>query len=134
MLTPQLRRQAEKPGSLVVAKSNFRSRVHRRVHCDYVGVTQHDADGRPTGEVRFLGLFTAETYDKTSNDVPLIRLKARRVLEQLTGAPGGPNPKRLRNTLENYPRDELFQIEEDEFAQIVLALAPTRERTDLAIH
>src|SRR3546814_2341196 len=57
MLTPQLRRQAEKPESLVVAKSNFRSRVHRRVHCDYVGVTQHDADGRPTGEGRFLGLF-----------------------------------------------------------------------------
>src|SRR3546814_20775184 len=77
MLTPQLRRQAEKPESLVVAKSNFRSRVHRRVHCDYVGVTQHDADGRPTGEVRFLGLFTAEAYDKTSNDVP--RSEERRV-------------------------------------------------------
>src|SRR3546814_13793467 len=46
----------------------------------------------------------------------------------LTGAPGGPNPKRLRNILENYPRDELFQIEEDELASSVLAIAQLRDR------
>ncbi|PWG03047.1 NAD-glutamate dehydrogenase [Sphingosinicella humi] len=128
VLTPQLRRQAEKPESLVVAKSNFRSRIHRRVHCDYVGVTLHDTDGTPSGEVRFLGLFTAEAYDKASGDVPLIRLKTRRVIEQLTAAPGGPNPKRLRNILENYPRDELFQVEESELASSVLAVARLRDR------
>jgi glutamate dehydrogenase len=128
VLTRQLMAQAEKPQSLIVAKSNFRSRVHRRVHCDYFGVTLHDAKGRPEGEVRFLGLFTAEAYDRPTDEVPLIRSKVRRVIERLAGIPGGPAVRRLRNILENFPRDELFQATEEELGATILGIAELRDR------
>ena len=50
--------------ALTVAKSNVKSRVHRRGYMDYVGVKRYGADGLPSGEVRFVGLFTAEAYDQ----------------------------------------------------------------------
>ncbi len=65
VLSAAIRRRAGRaPPPLVVAKSNLRSRVHRRVYMDYVGVRRYGADGEPIGEIRFVGLFTAEAYDE----------------------------------------------------------------------
>ncbi len=120
ILSKQLRRHLETDSPLVVAKSNLRSRVHRRGYMDYVGVRRYGADGKPSGEVRFVGLFTAEAYDAPARDVPLIRRKVANVLERAGVSAGGHNDKRLRNILETWPRDELFQTPEDEL--LVLAL------------
>jgi glutamate dehydrogenase len=112
--------------ALTIAKSNVRSRVHRRGYMDYVGIKRYGDDGRPSGEVRFVGLFTAEAYDQPATTVPLIREKAARVLKRAGAVPGSYNEKRLRNIVENHPRDELFQIGEDELlamAQGILHLA-----------
>ena len=100
--------------ALTVAKSNVKSRVHRRGYMDYVGVKRYDADGLPSGEVRFVGLFTAEAYDEPVGLVPLVREKVARVLARAKAAPGSYNEKRLKNVLDNHPRDELFQIAEGE--------------------
>ncbi|WP_397422104.1 NAD-glutamate dehydrogenase domain-containing protein, partial [Phenylobacterium sp.] len=100
--------------ALTIAKSNVKSRVHRRGYMDYVGVKRYGADGLPSGEVRFVGLFTAEAYDQPANAVPLIREKVARVVARVAASPGSYNEKRLRNIVENHPRDELFQISEDE--------------------
>jgi glutamate dehydrogenase len=100
--------------AVMVAKSNLKSRVHRRGYMDYVGVKRYGADGRPIGEIRFVGLFTAAAYDQPAAAVPLIRAKVARVLERAAAAPGSHNEKRLKNIVENQPRDELFQMTEDE--------------------
>ena len=100
--------------ALTVAKSNVRSRVHRRGYMDYVGVKRYGADGRPSGEVRFVGLFTAEAYDQPTGSVPLIREKVAHVLARAGAAAGSHNEKRLRNIVDNHPRDELFQMTEGE--------------------
>ncbi|HEY8615399.1 MAG TPA: NAD-glutamate dehydrogenase [Phenylobacterium sp.] len=100
--------------ALTVAKSNVRSRVHRRGYMDYVGVKRYGDDGRPSGEVRFVGLFTADAYDQPAANVPLIREKVARVLERAGALPGSHNAKRLKNIVENHPRDELFQMSEDD--------------------
>ncbi len=110
---------------VMVAKSNVRSLVHRRGYMDYVGVKRYGADGKASGEVRFVGLFTAEAYDKPANEVPLIRAKLQTILEKSGALPGSHNEKRLRNILENYPRDEVFQAPVTELlatAQAVLHL------------
>ena len=57
---------------IVVAKSNLRSRVHRRAVMDYIGIKRYDDAGNVIGEDRFVGLFTAEAYDKMVRDVPLL--------------------------------------------------------------
>eukprot|EP01035_Chromulina_nebulosa_P008446 gene8447-11439_t len=52
--------------------------------------------------------------------LPLIRRKVANVLARAGVSAGGHNDKRLRNILETWPRDELFQTPEDEL--LVLAL------------
>jgi glutamate dehydrogenase len=41
--TPELRAFMREPVPLIVAKANVRSRVHRRVYLDYIGVKRFDA-------------------------------------------------------------------------------------------
>jgi glutamate dehydrogenase len=113
---------------LTVAKSNVKSRVHRRGYMDYVGVKRYDPEGRPAGEVRFVGLFTAEAYDEPATDVPLIREKVARALARADAAPGGHNEKRLKNIVENHPRDELFQMGEDELLSQALGILHLYDR------
>ncbi|MDP1737306.1 MAG: NAD-glutamate dehydrogenase [Caulobacter sp.] len=120
LLTKQLKRHLETDSPLIVAKSNLRSRVHRRAYMDYIGVKRYGADGKPSGEVRFVGLFTAEAYDAPAREVPMIRRKVGNVAARAGVSAGGHNDKRLRNILETWPRDELFQTPEDEL--LVLAL------------
>ncbi|MBI1405360.1 MAG: NAD-glutamate dehydrogenase [Caulobacter sp.] len=114
VLSSQVRRHLESGPALTVAKSNLRSRVHRRAYMDYVGVKRYGADGLPSGEVRFVGLFTAEAYETPAHEAPLIRRKVRLALAAAQVLPGGHSEKRLRNIIETYPRDELFQMGEDE--------------------
>ncbi|MBL8558584.1 MAG: NAD-glutamate dehydrogenase [Hyphomonadaceae bacterium] len=122
MITPEIQRFLQEPTPLVVSKSNLMSRVHRRVYADYVGMKRYDAKGEVVGETRFVGLFTAVAYDSATRDVPLLRRKTRRVLERAAKDPASHNGKTLQNIVENYPRDELFQISEDELLQTSLAI------------
>jgi len=108
VLSRQIRKRMADP-TVMVAKSNVRSLVHRRGYMDYIGIKLYGPDGRPSGEVRFVGLFTAEAYDKPANEVPLIRAKLQTILAKSGTLPGSHNEKRLKNIIENYPRDEVFQ-------------------------
>ena len=122
VLSAPLRRNLETADPLVVAKSNLHSKVHRRGYMDYVGVKRYGADGKPSGEVRFVGLFTAEAYDAPAKEVPLVRRKVSRVVERADHIAGSHSDKRLRNILETWPRDELFQIPEDQLLDMALGV------------
>jgi len=113
---------------LVVAKSNLRARVHRRTYMDYIGVKRYDAEGRAYGEIRFVGLFTAEAYDEPAHSLPLIRRKIDSVLRRAGENPSAHNGKRLRNIVEGYPRDELFQIEEGDLFDIATGILHLSDR------
>jgi len=133
VLTKQMRRQLDLSEPVTVAKANLRSRVHRRAYMDYIGVKRYGPDGRATGETRFVGLFTAEAYDRVASDVPLVRRKVANALARADKVPGSHNEKRLRNILENYPRDELFQITEDELLSIALGILHLYDRPRIRI-
>ncbi|MBD3836862.1 NAD-glutamate dehydrogenase [Brevundimonas sp.] len=133
VLTKQMRRQLDLSEPVTVAKANLRSRVHRRAYMDYVGVKRYGLDGKAAGETRFVGLFTAEAYDRVASDVPLVRRKVANALARADKAPGSHNEKRLKNILENYPRDELFQISEDELLSIALGVLHLYDRPRIRI-
>jgi len=114
--------------AITIAKSNVKSRVHRRGYMDYVGIKRYGEDGRPSGEVRFVGLFTAEAYDQPAGIVPLIREKVARVMKRAGAAPGSYNEKRLKNIVENHPRDELFQVSEDELLSMAMGILHLSDR------
>ena len=130
VLSQQLMTQLETSEPVTVAKANIKSRVHRRVYMDYIGVKRYGADGRPSGEIRFVGLFTSEAYDRPAFEVPLIRKKAEHVLHEAAalGLQGGYNEKRLKNIVETYPRDELFQMTEQELLRIARGVLHLSDR------
>ncbi len=117
VITPRIRAFLNEPSPLIVAKSNVRSLVHRRVYADYVGVKRLDEDGNVIGETRFVGLFTAAAYTRMAKDVPLIRHKLQNVKDSLDLHNSSYSMNALDNVLETYPRDELFQISEDDLAR-----------------
>lgn len=128
LLTPAIESFLNEPSPIIVAKANIKSRVHRRVYMDYIGVKRYREDGAVVGEARFVGLFTAEAYDRMARDVPLIRRKVRRVLERAGKIPGTHSEKKLRNIVENYPRDELFQTDENDLLKIGLGILHLQDR------
>jgi glutamate dehydrogenase len=133
VLASTLRQVMDAAEPLVVAKSNGVSRVHRRVYMDYIGVKRYGVDGRPVGEVRFVGLFTAEAYNEPPPEVPLVRQKVANVLARAGKAPSSHDMRRLNNVLESYPRDELFQISEDELLEIAEGIVHLYDRPRLRV-
>jgi glutamate dehydrogenase len=129
------------PRLLIVTKAAVRSRVHRRVHMDYIGIKRFAADGKLIGERRIVGLFTSTAYTCATRSIPYLRRKVDAVVRRAGFDPEGHSGKALVNVLESYPRDELFQIDEDtlyHFALVVLQLderprirvLPRRDRFD----
>ncbi len=128
LLTSELSRRLEESPPVTVAKSALRSRVHRRVDMDYIGVKRYDAGGCAIGEVRFVGLFTAEAYEAPASSLPLVRRKIEHVLAKAGHNPSAHTGKRLRYIVETYPRDELFQIGEDELYRIAMGVLHLYDR------
>jgi glutamate dehydrogenase len=113
---------------LVLAKANSRATVHRPAYLDYVGVKTFDADGEVDGERRFLGLFSSAAYTESLMRIPLIREKATAVLRRSGFDPRSHGGKALMDTLETYPRDELFHTPVDELAPMAEAAMAAGER------
>ncbi len=127
-VTPEIRAFLEEPKLLIVTKAGMRARVHRRVQTDYIGIKRFDGDGRLAGEWRFCGLFTSTAYTRSVRTIPYVRRKVDGVISRAGYDPDGHSGKALVNVLETYPRDELFQIDEDTLYQFALAILALDER------
>ncbi|KQR79328.1 NAD-glutamate dehydrogenase [Rhizobium sp. Leaf341] len=112
--TPEILAFLQGPDFLIVTKANIKAVVHRRAYMDYIGIKRFDSKGNVIGELRVVGLFTSTAYTRSASDIPMLRLKVRRVIEHFGFDPHGHSGKMLINTLESYPRDDLFQIDVEE--------------------
>ena len=124
---------AMQPNLIEITKANTRSLVHRPVYMDYVDIKRYDAKGKVIGESRFLGLFTSLAYFQAADNIPFIRRKIERVLARAGYDPVSHNGKALRAILEFYPRDELFQISEDELFETALGILSLEARPDIGL-
>ena len=127
-MTPEIRAFLQEPVPLLVTKASVKSRVHRRVHMDYVGVKLFSQDGLLQGELRIVGLFTASAYTDTTDSVPFIKHKVARVIRRAGFDAASYSGRALRNVLENYPRDELFQVDIDTLLAFSLDIMRLYER------
>ncbi|MES1155223.1 MAG: NAD-glutamate dehydrogenase, partial [Pseudorhodoplanes sp.] len=127
-LTPEMRAVFEEPRALFINKNVSRSRVHRRVFMDYVGVKRYGPEGTPIGEFRILGLFTSTAYTRSTKTIPYVRRKIDNVLMRAGFNPSGHSGKALVNMLETYPRDELFQIDDETLYRFSIAILQLEER------
>jgi glutamate dehydrogenase len=127
-LSPEARRLAHAPHLLNLTKANSLATVHRPAFLDYVGLKQFDENGAVTGERRFLGLYTHTAYRTTPWEIPVLRRKAEHILERSGFVAGSHDNKALVEILESYPRDELFQIDEDELFDTAIGILHLGER------
>ena len=131
VMTPEIRAFLKQPTPLFVQKANVKSRIHRRVYLDYVGVKSLNAQGQLEGELRVVGLFTSTAYTGSARSVPYLRHKVARVLERAGFDPTSHSGKALMNVLENYPRDELFQVDINTLYGFVMDVLALTERPRL---
>ncbi|RWA69787.1 NAD-glutamate dehydrogenase [Mesorhizobium sp.] len=108
--TPEIRAFLHGPEPLIVTKANGKSLVHRRIYLDYIGIKTYTAKGALAGELRIVGLFTSTAYTRSVMKIPYLRSKAETVISKSGFDPHDHSGKALINTLESYPRDELFQV------------------------
>jgi glutamate dehydrogenase len=127
-LPPEMRASARAPELLIVTKLTSRSTVHRPGYLDYIGVKRFDAGGQVCGEHRFVGVYTSIAYSARATEIPLLRRKAANVIARARPASGGHDAKTLVNILETYPRDELFQIGEDDLFAHAMGILHLGER------
>ena len=132
-LTPEVRAFLTQPSPIIITKSNVRSVVHRRVHMDYVGVKTFDARGRLTGERRFVGLFTSGAYSRLPTQIPLLRRKVAHVLERTDLPRDSHDRKALAHILDTFPRDELFQIGEDDLFHTAVGILNLADRPKIRV-
>src|SRR5580704_15310739 len=128
VITPDIRALMEEPRLLVITKSTLHSPVHRRVDMDYIGVKRFDRRGKLVGEYRICGLFTSTAYTRSVRAIPYLRRKADDVIRRAGFEPASHSGKALVNVLETYPRDELFQIDEDLLYQFALSILHLGDR------
>ena len=128
VLTPRGLAALREPHVLMITKTTSRSRVHRRTAMDQVVVKHYGPDGKLTGATQIVGLFTATAYVRPTGTIPYLRRKVAAVMARSGFDAMGHSGRALANILETYPRDDMFQIEEDTLFQFALTILQLNER------
>jgi glutamate dehydrogenase len=132
-LPPEVRQKAREPRLLNLTKANSRSTVHKPDHLDYIGVKSLGPEGDVVGERRFLGLMASSVYRQSPRDIPVLRRKVQAVLERAGHPLDGYDARMLLNILENYPREELFQVDAEELYEAATAILDIQDRQRLRL-
>lgn len=132
-ITPELSEFLAQPAPLIITKANTRSLVHRRAHLDYIGLKLFSKDGELESELRIIGLFTSTAYTKSARVIPYLKHKVDTVLQQTGFEPSTHFGKTLIDVLETYPRDELFQIDQQLLTEFALTIMQLHEHPRLRV-
>jgi len=135
LIAPQeeLDKYAGSPRLVVITKGNVRSTVHHAEFLDVISVKRFAGDGGLAGTARIVGLFTAEAYHTRPTDTPIIRRKVADVLHRSGLSAEGHSGKNLREILQTWPRDELFQSGEEELFEATRSVRALRDRHQLKL-
>lgn len=118
---------------IVFGKSGTRSRWHRPVYMDFVGVRKCNEAGEVVGEYRWLGLYTSLVFNNSPREFPIIGHKLRMVLEGSGLDPHGHDGKRLMQILETFPREELFQTSTEDLLKTAVGVLHIQDRRRLRL-
>ncbi|MFN7169568.1 MAG: NAD-glutamate dehydrogenase, partial [Pannonibacter sp.] len=132
-ITPEIREFLKRPDPLIIAKANVKSRVHRRVYMDYVGTKLFDENGTMVGELRVVGLFASTAYNEPTGKIPFLRRKVASVLAKAGLDPDGHSGRALTNVMETFPRDELFQIDQETLSDFAMSILQLDERPRIRV-
>ena len=121
------------PDPVLITKSSLTSTVHRPVPLDAIAVKRFDNKGEVVGERLFVGLFTSVAYSMSPRRIPVLRRKVDDVLARTGFDPRSHSGKGMMHVLEHFPRDELFQVDGGELADIATGIVNLQERQRIAL-
>jgi glutamate dehydrogenase len=99
---------------MYMRKWEYRSVVHRTAHMDWIIIKKFDDKGECIGSSNYLGFFTSSVYYQSVKNIPLIREKVKYCVGRYGYAPSSHNTKEMITALEQFPRGELLQMDEEE--------------------
>ncbi len=132
-LPSHIRNEILKPNLLAITKSTTRSTVHRPSHLDFLGIKRFDEQGKVVGEWRFFGLYASSAYISPIEQIPLIRQKAKYIMQQARCTPDSHKGKTLQHLLSQFPRDELLQANSDLLEETVTGIMESQEHRQLRL-
>jgi glutamate dehydrogenase len=135
LIAPQeeLDKYASSPRVLVITKGNVRSPIHHAEYLDVLAIRRFASDGSVEGTARIIGLFSAEAYHARVGDIPVVRHKVGEVITRAQLPEDSHSAKALREILQTWPRDELFQSGEDELFAACMSVRALRERQQIKL-
>ncbi len=133
IIPPALARFLDRQEFLSVTKSQRRSTVHRAVPIDCVLVQRPPQDNRLSTVGFFIGLFSAATYNRSARNIPLLRRKLERVMASAGFEPRSHDGRALANIVETFPRDELFQVTDEQLLDVALGILRLQHRQRVAV-
>jgi glutamate dehydrogenase len=116
------------PRIVEVSRSSERSRVLRAAPMDAIAVKLFDESGVPAGLQLFVGLFTWHAHRVNPQTVPLLAGKVENVLRRSGAEPGSHDRRALIHVVESLPRDELFQMDEDQLLAMAVGIRDLEQR------
>jgi len=132
-LSPTTRRYILEQDPLIITKTTQVSLVHRRDPMDSITIKRFDKNGNMVGIYQFVGLFTSVVYNRSAQDIPLLRRKVARILARSGFSEQWHDGKTLIHLLESFPRDELFQASEDWLFETTMAILQLQNRQRLTL-
>ena len=132
-ISPALRARLLGGKLLVVSKTNSFSTVHRRGRMDDVTVIATGPYGNTVGAHRLLGLFTSKAYLSPAGTVPILRHKLHQIATVEDFLDRSHDHKRLVESFESFPMDELFSATVDELRPIMVDLLELQERRHVEV-
>jgi glutamate dehydrogenase len=132
-LPADVRHFLHEPRLLLITQSNRVATVHRAVPIDVIAVKCFDPQGKVTGERLFIGLFTTTAYSRSPRSIPILRQRVESSLERAGFPPDSHDGKALLAILESLPREELFQMTEDELFETAMGVLHLQQRPRIAL-
>ncbi|MFZ6773971.1 NAD-glutamate dehydrogenase [Undibacterium sp. SXout7W] len=127
-LPPEVLAIMQSDETVLVTKAMSRSTVHRPAWLDYVAIKRYGDDGEVIGESRFLGLYTSTAYSAAVDQIPQVRQRVAAVMNSAGVVPESHAAKALQAILDDYPRDELFQIDTATLTEHAIGILRLQER------
>lgn len=132
-LPHNLKKLLTEPRVLMLSKSSRVSPVHRPVYMDFLGIHKFDDHGKLIGEYRFIGLFTAQAYQLSVQQIPLLREKANKIMAMADLPRDGHAYHKMMHVINSLPRDDLFQASVEELYPIVSGISQLQDKKSLRL-
>ncbi|ODS23081.1 hypothetical protein AB835_10780 [Candidatus Endobugula sertula] len=114
---------------LTFKKAPIRSTIHRRAYPDHITIQDYDAEGHFIGVHHIVGLYTSQVYRASVDNIPVLRQKIEEIYKSTHLSQQSHIGKVLRQVLETFPRDELFQSGVKKLGHTLLGITQINERS-----